>query len=65
MKSRILNLIWASVGLIVWLLMCPSQSDARLDSETAVGVWLLNENTSEKVKDISGHDNHGEIQGAK
>ena len=65
MKSRILNLIWASVGLIVWLLMCPSQSDARLDSETAVGVWLLDKNTGKKVKDISGTDNHGEIQGAK
>ena len=65
MKSRILNLIWASVGLIVWLLMCPSQSDARLDSESAVDVWLLDKNTGKKVKDISGTDNHGEIQGAK
>ncbi len=31
----------------------------------AMGIWLLDEKTGNKVKDVSGNDNHGEIQGAK
>ncbi|MBP95379.1 hypothetical protein CMK18_05460 [Candidatus Poribacteria bacterium] len=30
-----------------------------------MGIWLLDEKTSNKVKDVSDNDNHGEIQGAK
>ena len=39
MKSRMLNLIGASVGLIVLVLMFTSQGDAKIDPETAVGIW--------------------------
>ncbi len=40
MKSRMLNLICASVGLIVLVLMFTSQSDAKV-KETLVGAWLF------------------------
>ena len=54
MKSRILNLIWASVGLIVWALMYTSQSEAKIDPETAVGVWLFDEGSGNIARDSSG-----------
>ena len=30
-----------------------------------MGIWLLDENKGKVAKDVSGNDNHGEIQGAK
>ena len=41
MKSRMSNLICASVGLIVLVLMFTAHSDAKINPDTAVGVWLL------------------------
>lgn len=62
MKSRILNLIWASVGLIVWALMYTSQSEAKIDPETAVGVWLFDEGSGNIARDSSGKGNDGKIE---
>ena len=53
------------LALMTTSLMIVVQSEAKIDLKTAMGIWLLDENTGKKVKDISGHDNHGEIQGAK
>ena len=38
---------------------------AEVDFETARGIWLLNEGKGDKIEDISGNDNHGELQGGK
>lgn len=49
------------------LMMCllPHLSSAKLDPETAVGVWLFDEGAGNNVMDSSGKENHGEITGAK
>ena len=53
------------LALIATSLALSALSEAKIDLKTAMGIWLLDENTGKKVKDISGNDNHGEIQGAK
>ena len=42
-----------------------SLSEAKIDPETAVGVWLFDEGTGNDTKDSSGKDHHGQINGAK
>ena len=38
---------------------------AEIDFETARGIWLLDEGKGDDIEDISGNDNHGELQGGK
>ena len=38
---------------------------AEIDFETARGIWLLNEGKGDVINDISGNENHGELQGGK
>ncbi|MFP6724215.1 MAG: hypothetical protein VCF25_28700, partial [Candidatus Poribacteria bacterium] len=57
MKSRMLNLICASVGLIVLVLMFTSQSDAKV-KETLVGAWLFDGN----AKDASENGKDGKLE---
>ena len=52
-------------ALIATSLILVAPSEAKINLETAMGIWLLDENTGKKVKDVSGNNNHGEIQGAK
>jgi len=52
-------------SLIIISLVLVTQIGAKIDPKTAMGIWLLDEKTGNKVKDVSGNDNHGEIQGAK
>ena len=40
-------------------------SHAKLDFETARGIWLLDEGKGNKINDISGNENHGELQGGE
>ena len=47
--------------LIVFAFYLVSIQTIRSD---ALGIWLLDEKTGEKVADISGNDNHGELTGA-
>jgi len=48
------------------MLVVPSEAKIHtIDLKTAMGIWLLDENTGTEAKDISGNDNHGKIQGAK
>ena len=57
MKSRMLNLICASVGLIVLVMMFTSQSDAKV-KETLVGAWLFDGN----AKDASENGKDGKLE---
>ena len=38
---------------------------AEIDFETARGIWLLDEGKGDKINDISGNENHGELQDGK
>ena len=52
-----------SIGLIAASLVLAANNEAKIDLETAMGIWLLDENKGKVAKDVSGNDNHGEIQG--
>lgn len=40
-----------------------STANAKIDPETAIGIWLLDESDDDVAKDISGNENHGTLQG--
>ena len=65
MNTIICRLAIVSIGLMVISLTFTLHSEGRIDLETAMGVWLFDEGAGNTVKDISGNDNHGEIQGAQ
>ena len=46
-------------------ILVASLSEAKIDPETAVGVWLFDEGTGNDTKDSSGKGHHGQINGAK
>jgi len=46
-------------------LILTGQSFAKLDLETAAGIWLLDEGKGDDAKDSSGNGNDGTIQGAE
>ena len=46
------------------LLLLPHVSTAKIDPETAVGVWLFDEGAGDDAEDSSGKENHGKIEGA-
>ncbi|MXV85760.1 LamG domain-containing protein [Candidatus Poribacteria bacterium] len=60
MKSVIVYL-----AIITMSLALAVQTDAEIDFETARGIWLLDEGKGDKIEDISGNENHGELQGGK
>ena len=60
MKSVIVCLAIITIGLTFTV-----QTHAEIDFETARGIWLLDEGKGDKIEDISGHENHGELQGGK
>ena len=41
------------------------QTDAEIDPETARGIWLLDEGNGDVINDMSGNENHGELQGGE
>ena len=41
------------------------QTYAEIDFSTARGIWLLDEGKGKEIEDISGNENHGELQGGK
>ena len=53
------------ISLIITSLMLVAQIGAKIDLETAMGIWLFDENRGNVATDISGNNNHGQIQGAK
>ena len=60
MKSIITCLAVITIGLIFTV-----QAYAEIDFETARGIWLLDEGKGYVIEDISGNENHGELQGGK
>ena len=53
------------ISLIITSLMLATQIGAKIDLETAMDIWLFDENKGTVAKDISGNNNHGQIQGAE
>ena len=60
MKAMLLCL-----SLIITSLVLVTQIGAKIDLETAMGIWLFDENKGAMAKDISGNNNHGQIQFAE
>ena len=60
MKSIIVCLAIISISLTF-----TTETYAEIDFETARGIWLLDEGKGDKIEDISGNKNHGELQGGK
>ncbi len=60
MKSIIVCLAIIAISLTF-----TAQTYAEIDFETARGIWLLDEGKGDDIEDISGNDNHGELQGGK
>ena len=60
MKSVIVCL-----AIITMSLALTVQTYAEIDFETARGIWLLDEGKGDQIEDISGNENHGELQGGK
>ena len=50
--------------LFVGLAVAPVVN-ARIDPQTAAGIWLFDENDGEIVNDLSGNENHGTIENAE
>lgn len=46
-------------------LQLPQVSIAKIDPDTAAGVWLFDEGAGDDAVDSSGKENHGKINGAK
>ena len=53
------------LALITISLTFAVQTYAEIDFETARGIWLLDEGKGDKISDVSGNENHGELQGGK
>ena len=60
MKSIIVCLALITISLTFTL-----QTYAEIDFETARGIWLLDEGKGNVINDISGNENHGDLQGGK
>ena len=61
MKSIVARLNLPCISLIVISLMFSNISDARIDPETCVGMWLFDESKGDIAKDSSGKGNDGEL----
>ena len=53
------------LSLIITSLVLVTQIGAKIDLETAMGIWLFDENKGAVATDISGNNNHGQIQFAE
>ena len=60
---RKLILVLGIACSIAWMLPCVVS--AKIDPETAVGVWLFDEGAGKTTKDASGKEHDGAINGAK
>ena len=64
-KVILVGLSWWCVSGLIVSLMLTVQSDAGLDPDSVVGMWLLDDGTGKQVKDISGKGNDGKLMEAK
>ncbi len=53
------------LALITISLTFAVYAHAKLDLETARGIWLLDEGKDDVINDSSGNENHGELQGGE
>ena len=53
------TIVLLTIGILV------SSSDAKVDPETTVGIWLFDEGKGDTAKDISKNGNHAKLVGAK
>ena len=53
------------LAIITTSLTFTVQTYAEIDFGTARGIWLLDEGKGDVINDISGNENHGELQGGK
>ena len=53
------------LAILIMSVIFTVQTYAEIDFETARGIWLLNEGKGDVINDISGNENHGELQGGK
>ena len=60
MKSIIIRLAIIAISLTFTV-----QTYAEIDLGTARGIWLLNEGEGTTINDLSGNENHGELQGGE
>ena len=60
MKSTILCLAIIAISLAFTV-----HTYAEIDLGTARGIWLLNEGEGTTINDLSGNENHGELQGGE
>ena len=60
MKSTLFHLAIITIALIFTV-----HTYAEIDLETAGGIWLLNEGEGTVINDMSGNENHGELQGGE
>ena len=60
-RPSILPRLWVSVVIFGWA--CAVPSSAKMDLDTVVGMWLLDEEKGKTALDSSGHERHGKHQG--
>ena len=60
MKSTIVCLAIIAISLTFTV-----HTDAEIDLGTARGIWLLDEGDGNMINDMSGNENHGELQGGE
>ncbi len=65
MKAMVARLTIMCISLIVLGLMSTGQSDAKIDWETAVGIWTFDDGKGDIAEDSSGKGNDAKIIGAK
>ncbi|MBC8234520.1 LamG domain-containing protein [bacterium] len=63
MKTVVVQLNLVYISFIVMSLMLTGISDAKIDPETIVGMWLFDEGKGDTVKDYSLNGLDGEIKG--
>lgn len=59
------NLATVSMSLFISMLLFSVQVDAKIDPDSAMAIWLLNEGEGTEIMDSSGNNNHGELQGGQ
>ena len=52
------------VGVLAFVSMCVGRSEARIDPESIVGIWLFDDVDGVGAVDSSGNELNGEINGA-
>ena len=63
MIKTINRLAMVSICLFTITLVFTLQTDAQIETRSAMAIWRLDEGNGTKINDSSGNNNHGELQG--